>query len=89
MPKNPEPKCPECEKMDRIHDNSQRLGLFLEWLKNRYVLARWEKNETRLTPVHVDIQKILAEYFDIDLVKVDQEQQSILEWIREENNAKN
>jgi len=77
-----EPYCPECEKMSKIQQTSQKIGFFLEWLQHKYVFAKWGKND-RLYPEHISIERILAEYFEIDLDKVDKERQNILNWIKE------
>jgi hypothetical protein len=79
-----EPECPECEKLLKIHPKSQTLGFFLEWLQHKYVFANWGKND-RLYPENISIEKLLAEYFEIDLDKVDKEREQLLKWIREQN----
>lgn len=96
-------KYPECEKLHAVHEESQKLGYFLDWLMKRYTLAEWdynfraivydrEGNEDRwnsvLMPVHVGENKInslLAEYFHIDLDKVEEERRQILEELRKAN----
>jgi hypothetical protein len=37
-------KYPECEKLHAVHEESQKLGYFLDWLMSRYALAEWNKN---------------------------------------------
>lgn len=88
---------PECEKMQSVKEKSQELGFFLEWLKSRYELCEW-KDETKeffgdndndyvwspegYYPARVNIQDILADYFNIDLNKVAEEQSQILDELR-------
>lgn len=88
---------PECEKMQAVKEQSQELGFFLEWLKNRFTLAEMnynfraiitdtDDNEESVSgilfPSYKSINQILAEYFEIDLEKVDEEKRQILEEIR-------
>lgn len=83
---------PELDKLAKIKDKSQSIGAFLDWLQNEkhYRLAKWEKDdsiipEDQLMPVSYDIQQLLAEYFDIDLNKIEEEKRAILEEQRKLN----
>lgn len=41
---------PEHEKLSEIQEQSQRIGLFLEWLRQQgYVICRWEEPDDDLT----------------------------------------
>lgn len=87
-----EDKYPECTKMDQVSDESQRIGEFIEWLQEKgYILARYEEVEgysnPQLIPSPAPIERLLADYFGIDLDKVDQEQREILKVIRAANDA--
>ena len=88
---------PECEKMQQVKEKSQELGFFLEWLTNRYDLCKWQDGRKDYFgdnsddyvyspegyyPDRKSIQDILADYFDIDLNKVAEEQAQILKEIR-------
>ena len=80
---------PECEKMTAVKDRSQMIGEFLEWLE-------WEKNweicerqsgdreygHEQLVPVSFSTEKLLAEFFDIDLSKVEKEKIQMLNELR-------
>lgn len=81
------PVCHECEKLSKVSEKSQPLGEFLDWLhENNYVIAEWnkfERNDERLYPTQTSIERLLAEYFKIDLDKVDEERTVLLNWIRE------
>lgn len=74
---------PECEKLLKVSHISQSIGEFIEWLLNErgYVLAEWNEND-ELFPVHPDIEKLLAEYFQIDLNKIENERRAILRALR-------
>jgi hypothetical protein len=82
-----QPECPECEKMSDVSKESNAIGDFLDWLENEkwFVLARWSTRDT-LYAAQPDKNKLLAEYYDIDLEKVEQERRDLLNWIRESNN---
>lgn len=85
----------EHEKMMAVKDKSQAIGDFLEWLKGKVEFATWEENNEYyedindiievLKPVHRSSEQWLADYFDIDLNKIEQEKQSMLEEIRNAN----
>ncbi len=73
---------PEHYKLSKVSKVSQEIGSFMDWLDNdkQYHLAQFNKeiNEHRLSPVHFDINNLLAEYFDIDLKKLEKEKSEIL-----------
>jgi hypothetical protein len=77
---------PECDKMQAVQSKSQVIGEFLEWLNGKYVIAQWVEvegyKEEQLLPAHTVIEKLLAEYFEIDLEKVEAEKREILEELR-------
>lgn len=78
----------EHDKLLLVRDKSQAIGEFIEWLRHEklIVLARWEKetyigtdgkDRTRaqesLRSVYLDIERTLAEFFSIDLEKLEEE----------------
>jgi len=77
---------PELEKMKAVQKDSQTIGEFLEYLSDRGIsLGSWgvdEWNDHHFSPIHKSVEKILAEYFDIDLNKIGKEKQAILDGIR-------
>jgi hypothetical protein len=75
---------PECEKMALITDKSQVIGEFMDWLLGRYVLCQYKHplHGDWPVPQNVNIQKLLAEFFEIDLDKVDAEKKAMLEELR-------
>jgi hypothetical protein len=75
---------PECERLHAVHEESQKIGEFIEWLgENSYVLANWIKRNPRwdeeLAPANISTNALLAQYYDIDLDKVEDERRAILE----------
>jgi len=77
---------PEHDKQSKIIDQSQIIGCFIEWLMHEtdIVFGKWDEHDDELNPCHISIQQILADYFDIDLNKLEAEKQSMLEKIRME-----
>lgn len=89
-------KYPECEKMNAVSEDSNKIGAFLDWLNNEQcvVLARYyddvecencEETSKQLLPIRLSIEELLAEYFDIDLDKVEKERREILERLSDNN----
>lgn len=81
-----QPECPECEKLTRVSEESNKIGNFLDWLAEKnIVLAIYETRDELLYPLRKSFEKLLAEYFEIDLNKVEQERRALLDWLREIN----
>lgn len=85
---------PEHEKLQAVKDESQAIGAFLEWLSNvkEIRFAKWVKDKSEsgteyevFVQQNMEIEKWLAEYFEIDLNKLEQEKQAMLEEIRKAN----
>lgn len=62
---------PEVEKMKRVQAESQAIGRFLDWML-----------EKKRKPTFWNIEQLLAEYYGIDLQKVEKEKMKILEEFR-------
>jgi len=114
---------PECEKLSRTSQESQKLGAFLDWLSERGICLaeypktcahhnRWEEREnhckkgntldpfdcgpgcndfeeeeeSELRPTQHRIERLLADYFEIDLVKVEEERRAMLESLQQQAN---
>jgi hypothetical protein len=88
-------KYPECEKMKKVQSKSQAIGSFLEWLQSKKIeLMTWlipEYNEEldEYLPeekgyysINKNIEELLAEYFGIDLKKIEKEKRQMLDEIR-------
>jgi len=79
------PKYPECEKLAAVHEKSQTIGAFLEWLETKDIsLMLWCPGDNFRRP-HMSIEKMLAEFFEIDLNKVEEERRAMLEDMRKQN----
>lgn len=83
----PQPKYPECEKVAAVRDKSQTIGNFLEWLHHEkgVVFRKHVEGEFHAQPFNYNIQRLLAEFFDIDLDKFHQEQNQMLAEIRQQH----
>lgn len=74
------PPTPELDKMLAVNDKSQVIGEFLDWLRNDkdYVLAEYCTDDDNLYPTHSSIETLLADFFGIDLKKIEEERRAIL-----------
>jgi len=77
-------KYPECEKMSAVREESQAIGQFLDWLcgEKEYEICSYKDGDI-LTPIRFSIENLLAEFFDIDLKKVEKEKHAMLVALRE------
>jgi rubrerythrin len=91
---------PEHQKLQAVRERSQAIGTFLEWLLSKgFRLAKWMKvpdedpwadkgaEVDELVQQSIDIEKILAEFYEIDLNKLEKEKQAMLEYIRKQQKA--
>ncbi len=81
------PECPECDKMIGVQDQSDTLTSFVDWLnENGYTICTLEKTDgyprEQYIPHRETYEKLFAEYFNIDLNKVEKERRALLEAIR-------
>jgi len=86
---------PEHAKLEAIGDKRNAVGDFIEWLSEEgYRIANWHENECSecscmadqiLLPVMKNTPEMLAEYFDVDLIKIEKEKQAMLDSIRKAN----
>lgn len=83
-----EPEVPEIKKMEAVKDKSQAIGEFLEWLYEEGLLvAKYSGSNDRIIPVSILVEKLLANYFNIDLNKVESEKRALLEYVRRVQDA--
>lgn len=76
-------KYPECEKLAEVSKDSQIIGQFLDEMKYAgKELCTFDDSEEQWMPVRGTIESILAEYFGIDMNKVEEERRAILDDIR-------
>ena len=64
-------KTTECDRLHAVKNRSQTIGEFLDWLKDEYEIF-----------LPKSITNLLAEYFDIDLKRVERERRAILKELR-------
>jgi len=86
---------PELNKISEVQPDSQVIGQFLEWLDEQEIyLAEWtgsdcdECGDEHLMRMIRGKEKLMAQYFSIDLVKAEKERQAILDDIRADNEKK-
>ena len=76
--------CPECEKMAAVQKESRELSNFVDWLREQgYEIC--EENESENRPydrLRKSNEQLFADYFGIDLKKVEEERRALLEEIR-------
>lgn len=77
---------PEHEKLKIVKPQSQAIGDFLTWLQENglTICEVQEKHpwDAVYHPVRKTIERFLAEYFEIDLVKLELEKRTMLEEFR-------
>ena len=78
---------PEHEKVEKLDRKNETVGEFLDWLtpqSSGYTVAEKDpmNNDDRLVYVSKSNEKIIAEYFDIDLKKLEKEKRKMLADIR-------
>lgn len=77
-------KTPELDKIAEVKDYSQVCGDFLEFLKSKFDMfdrsvARSEPFYMRGTSDYINTEKLLAEFFGVDLNTAERERQAILQ----------
>lgn len=76
------PEYPEHDRQAKVVDQAQAIGDFLTENTQGYMLGEWFKpegyHEARLFPVSKPVQQILADYFQIDLDKIEAEKRQMI-----------
>lgn len=80
----------ELEKISAVKEKSQAIGEFLEWARSEgFFLASWQhfgnpepEGYDRLVASNKTTNQWLAEYFEIDLNKAEEERQALLDEVR-------
>jgi hypothetical protein len=71
---------PEHQKMKAVKEQSQTIGEFLDWLFSKgTVLAHYQGRLDELMPRNMNIENLLATYFEIDLDKIEEEKQQMID----------
>jgi len=78
---------PTLDKMLKVKSESQAIGNFVEWLREQGIeIGKYEKVEGYRNEQFVadrrSIEKLLADYFEIDLNKAETERRQILGGLR-------
>lgn len=72
----------ELEKLSAVVDKSHQIGEFLEWCGEQgYSLCTWSEDD-ELIPTHKTIEQLLADFFEIDLKKVEEQRSALLDSLR-------
>lgn len=71
---------PEHAKLAAVKDHSQAIGEFIEFCG--YTLCEYDEGEPQWRPVQRSIERLLADYFDIDLDVIEAEKRAMLEALR-------
>jgi len=82
-----ESRFPEHEKLKAISDKSQAIGEFVDWLGAVKGISLCELTQGRdrldeYHPVRTSIRQLLAEYFDINEHRLDDEKRAMLDELR-------
>lgn len=77
-------KTPACDKMASVADRSQDIGEFLDWLQHEKLIELCIRHDIcgKLMACRNDTERLLAEYFGIDLKKVEEERRAIVDALR-------
>lgn len=74
---------PEHEKLRAIKDQSEPIGQFLADMECEGIeLCKFDREVGEYQPLYKSINAILADYFEIDLVKLEEEKQAMLKEVR-------
>ena len=79
---------PEHDKLTKVRDSSQLIGEFLDWAGQQGMsLCTCEESEYRrerdaYIPVRKRIEDLLAEFYEINLTKLEHEKQAMLDALR-------
>lgn len=84
----------ELKKISAVKEKSQAIGEFLEWARSEgFFLASWQhfgnpepEGYDRLVASNKTTNQWLAEFFEIDLKKAEEERQALLDEIRNRTN---
>ncbi len=91
----PLPPAPECEKLLKVSKESNVIGEFLDWMESekKLVFAKWGMVKPEysdgferegLLPEHINKEKLLADFYKIDLNKVETERRALLDHLRKQ-----
>ena len=82
------PETPTLEKMKSVSEDSQKIGEFLDWLREEGIsLCKYHDDEEQdyreqYFPISESFEKLLAKYYGVNLEDAEKERCAILEHIR-------
>ena len=73
---------PQCDRVKEVHEKSQAIHEFLlEFLPEKKVeLGQWRGN--RLVPSGISVEKLVAEFFEVDLDELENEKRRMIRDMR-------
>lgn len=77
-----ETKYPEHDRLQSIRHESQIEGAFLEWLAEQGLTICELSHLDNWHPILLNIEKLLAKYHGVDLVKLENEKRVMIEEMR-------
>lgn len=90
-----EQQYPECEKLNEHHSQMEIIREFLEWAsENGMEFGHWEPGllgqvHDNFIPVNKSFDEYLAQYFDINMGKVETERRAMLAFAARGNGGEN
>lgn len=81
------PQYPQCAKLASVADESANIGEFIEWLESKGIMLGHnvqfeERSRPEFVPISTPTEKLLADFYGIDLVALEKEKREILESAR-------
>jgi hypothetical protein len=75
---------PEHEKLKALNGLNQRIGEFIDWLleEKKYRICGYSDKDKLYWPLFGSTESLLADYFNIDLHKLEEEKRAILNELR-------
>jgi hypothetical protein len=75
---------PEHDKLRAVMDDSSTICHFLHWLASERGLGigRWSEDGMHLEPLTIGLEWLVAEYFEIDLAKIEGEKRVMVAELR-------
>lgn len=81
-----ETKYPECDKLAAVELQSRTIRDFLAWLRRTKEVSLCNlvdgEDEMEYEPIYIGTEQLLAEYFHVNLNKVEKERRQMLDELR-------
>jgi hypothetical protein len=76
-------KYPESTRLKNIQTESEKYLFFLKWLQTKYAICEYNPHRSddgqTYSLAHIDFEKLLAKFFDIDLDEVEKEKVKMIQ----------